>query len=83
MCCSEGEEWGTQRKPCNEFNVQQLELVPNEMYGLCLSTVELCCSKQHNINECTAGQTAAKSGLDCTQKDKKSSKNGVEYYKVS
>jgi hypothetical protein len=80
MCCSEGEEWGTQRNSCSDYK-QRLDLVPNELYGLCLSTVEICCSKQQEIYQCTAGQIAAKSGLDCYQKDKKSH-TGIEYYKV-
>lgn len=53
-CCNEGNEWGTQRKHCNEykFNLDK-NIVPAGLQGLCLSTVEICCAKQHRIYQCT------------------------------
>lgn len=54
LCCNEGNEWGTQRKHCNEykFNLDK-NIVPAGLQGLCLSTVEICCAKQHRIYQCT------------------------------
>ena len=54
QCCQEGNEWGSQRKHCNEykFNLDK-NVVPSGLHGLCLSTVEICCAKQHRIYQCT------------------------------
>lgn len=54
QCCNEGNEWGSQRKHCNEykFNLDK-NVVPAGLHGLCLSTVEICCAKQHRIYQCT------------------------------
>ncbi|XP_055595503.1 fibulin-1 isoform X2 [Uranotaenia lowii] len=76
LCCQEGEEWGTQNRLCSSFN-KSLELVPGELRGLCLSTIEICCSKQHKIYQCTAGQIAARQGLSCSLKGDHS---GSEFY---
>nr|XP_029731704.1 fibulin-1 isoform X4 [Aedes albopictus] len=76
LCCQEGEEWGTQHRLCSSFN-NTLEIVPGELRGLCLSTVEICCSKQHKIYKCTEGQIAARQGLSCSLKDGQS---GSEFY---
>ncbi|XP_055536331.1 fibulin-1 isoform X5 [Wyeomyia smithii] len=76
LCCQEGEEWGTQHRLCSSFN-KSLELVPKELRGLCLSTIEICCSKQHKIYQCTAGQIAARQGLSCSLKGDHS---GSEFY---
>ncbi|XP_021709536.1 fibrillin-1 isoform X4 [Aedes aegypti] len=76
LCCQEGEEWGTQHKLCSSFN-NTLEIVPGELRGLCLSTVEICCSKQHKIYKCTEGQIAARQGLSCSLKGHHS---GSEFY---
>lgn len=53
QCCNEGNEWGTQHKHCNEyqFNLDK-NVVPAGLHGLCLSTVEICCAKQHRIYQC-------------------------------
>jgi len=53
-CCNEGNDWGSQRKHCNEykFNLDK-NVVPAGLHGLCLSTVEICCAKQHRIYQCT------------------------------
>ncbi|XP_062564121.1 fibulin-2 isoform X2 [Armigeres subalbatus] len=76
LCCQEGEEWGTQNRLCSSFN-NTLEIVPGELRGLCLSTVEICCSKQHKIYQCTAGQIAARQGLSCSLKGEHT---GSEFY---
>ncbi|XP_065089708.1 fibulin-1 isoform X2 [Ochlerotatus camptorhynchus] len=76
LCCQEGEGWGTQHRLCSSFN-NTLEIVPGELRGLCLSTVEICCSKQHKIYQCTAGQIAARQGLSCSLKGDHS---GSEFY---
>lgn len=54
LCCNEGNEWGSERKHCNEykFNLDK-NVVPPGLHGLCLSTVEICCAKQHRIYQCT------------------------------
>lgn len=54
QCCNEGNDWGSQRKHCNEykFNLDK-NVVPAGLHGLCLSTVEICCAKQHRIYQCT------------------------------
>uniref|UniRef100_A0A182P2M6 EGF-like domain-containing protein n=1 Tax=Anopheles epiroticus TaxID=199890 RepID=A0A182P2M6_9DIPT len=67
LCCQEGEEWGLQSRTCSSFN-KSLELVPAGLHGMCLSTIEICCSKQHKIYQCTAGQIAARQGLSCSLK---------------
>nr|XP_040234609.2 fibulin-1 isoform X2 [Anopheles coluzzii] len=76
LCCQEGEEWGLQSRTCSSFN-KSLELVPAGLHGLCLSTIEICCSKQHKIYQCTAGQIAARQGLSCSLKGDHS---GSEFY---
>ncbi|XP_058053423.1 fibulin-1 [Anopheles bellator] len=76
LCCQEGEEWGLQSRLCSSYN-KSLELVPAGLHGLCLSTIEICCSKQHKIYQCTAGQIAAKQGLSCSLKGDHS---GSEFY---
>jgi fibulin 1/2 len=54
LCCNEGNDWGSQKKHCDQykFNLDQ-EIVPPGLQGLCLSTVEICCAKQHRIFQCT------------------------------
>jgi fibulin 1/2 len=54
LCCNEGNDWGSQKKHCDQykFNLDQ-EIVPPGLQGLCLSTVEICCAKQHRIYQCT------------------------------
>ncbi|XP_058117872.1 fibulin-1-like [Anopheles coustani] len=76
LCCQDGEEWGTQNRLCSTYN-KSLELVPAGLHGLCLSTIEICCSKQHKIYQCTAGQIAARQGLSCSLKGDHS---GSEFY---
>uniref|UniRef100_A0A8W7JRU8 EGF-like domain-containing protein n=1 Tax=Anopheles albimanus TaxID=7167 RepID=A0A8W7JRU8_ANOAL len=76
LCCQKGEEWGIQNRLCSSYN-NSLELVPAGLHGLCLSTIEICCSKQHKIYQCTAGQIAAKQGLSCSLKGDHS---GSEFY---
>lgn len=65
VCCNEGNEWGTQRKHCNEykFNLDK-DIVPAGLQGLCLSTVEICCAKQHRIYQCT-GEIERELSLFC------------------
>uniref|UniRef100_A0A182N3D6 EGF-like domain-containing protein n=1 Tax=Anopheles dirus TaxID=7168 RepID=A0A182N3D6_9DIPT len=76
LCCQDGEEWGLQSRTCSSYN-KSLELVPAGLHGLCLSTIEICCSKQHKIYQCTAGQIAARQGLSCSLKGDHS---GSEFY---
>uniref|UniRef100_A0A182JMQ3 EGF-like domain-containing protein n=1 Tax=Anopheles atroparvus TaxID=41427 RepID=A0A182JMQ3_ANOAO len=76
LCCQDGEEWGIQNRLCSTYN-KSLELVPAGLHGLCLSTIEICCSKQHKIYQCTAGQIAARQGLSCSLKGDHS---GSEFY---
>lgn len=78
LCCNEGEQWGVERKRCTSFD-KRVD-VADELQGLCLSTVEICCSKQHRIYQCAAGQIAAKNGLSCLHKN---ATTGSEFYKVS
>ncbi|CRL08285.1 CLUMA_CG020931, isoform A [Clunio marinus] len=79
LCCNEGNEWGSQRKHCNEykFNLDN-NVVPAGLHGLCLSTVEICCAKQHRIYQCTAGSVAAKSSSSC---DNTADNYGTEFFK--
>uniref|UniRef100_A0A336K111 CSON005259 protein n=1 Tax=Culicoides sonorensis TaxID=179676 RepID=A0A336K111_CULSO len=77
LCCNEGEQWGVERKDCSTF--EKRVDVADELQGLCLSTVEICCSKQHQIYQCMAGQTAAKNGLSCLTLN--SSTIGSDYFK--
>lgn len=62
QCCNEGNDWGSQRKHCNEykFNLDK-NVVPAGLHGLCLSTVEICCAKQHRIYQCTGKHGSCKS----------------------
>jgi fibulin 1/2 len=78
LCCNYGEEWGQENTevPCSTFN-GSLELVPVELHGLCLSAVEICCSKQHKIYQCSAGQYAARQGLSCALQERSS---GSEFF---
>lgn len=78
MCCNEGEQWGVDEKHCSLFD-NRVD-VADELQGLCLSTVEICCSKQHQIFQCTAGQIAAKNGLSCLSQN--SSTTGSDFFKV-
>lgn len=68
LCCSEGEQWGSERKRCASFD-KRLEIVPVSLQGMCLSTVEICCAKQNRIFQCQAGQVAAKGGLSCVHQN--------------
>ncbi|XP_052902971.1 latent-transforming growth factor beta-binding protein 4 [Anopheles moucheti] len=76
LCCQQGEEWGLQSRTCSSYN-ESLELVPAGLHGLCLSTIEICCSKQHKIYQCTAGHIAARQGRSCSPKGDQS---GSEFY---
>lgn len=79
-CCNEGNEWGSQKKHCNEykFNLDK-DIVPIELHGLCLSTLEICCSKQHRIHQCRAGSTSARTGGSCNNNR---DNFGTEFFKV-
>lgn len=79
LCCNEGEQWGVEKKHCSSFD-NRVD-VADELQGLCLSTVEICCSKQHQIFQCAAGQTAAKNELSCLSQN--SSTTGSDFFKVS
>ncbi|XP_035894268.1 fibulin-1 isoform X2 [Anopheles stephensi] len=76
LCCQQGEAWGSQSRTCSSYN-ESLELVPAGLHGLCLSTIEICCSKQHKIYQCKAGHIAARQGRSCSPKGDQS---GSEFY---
>lgn len=78
LCCNEGEQWGVEQKHCSAFD-RRVD-VADELQGLCLSTVEICCSKQHQIYQCTAGQIAAKNGRSCLSQN--CSTTGNDFFKV-
>ncbi|XP_049954284.1 fibrillin-1-like isoform X1 [Schistocerca serialis cubense] len=69
MCCSLGESWAGNPFLCSEYP-SPVAGIPREQQSVCLSTIEICCTRTKRDELCESGKTAARSGKDCTPEDK-------------
>lgn len=76
-CCDLGNKWADEELNCAEFH-SPIAGITNEEQNMCLSSVKLCCQKNHKESQCNAGQIAAKNDVSCTPS---ASKPGSENFK--
>ncbi|XP_047103945.1 fibulin-1-like isoform X4 [Schistocerca piceifrons] len=69
MCCSLGESWAGNSFLCSEYP-SPVAGIPREQQSVCLSAIEICCTRTKRDEQCESGKTAARSGKDCTPEDK-------------
>ncbi|XP_049844466.1 fibrillin-2-like isoform X2 [Schistocerca gregaria] len=69
MCCSLGESWAGNSFLCSEYP-SPVAGIAREQQSVCLSAIEICCTRTKRDEQCESGKTAARSGKDCTPEDK-------------
>lgn len=65
-CCSEGIKWSEDENTCVKIK-SVTETIPIELMSVCLSTAEICCTRQYRSRECLIGMSAAKNGNTCNR----------------
>ncbi|GAB0091034.1 fibulin-1 [Sergentomyia squamirostris] len=65
LCCGIGKRWAFSQANCTSAVLEDHMNIPVELRHVCLSTVEICCIRQHRDLQCIGGQTAAKRGASC------------------
>lgn len=79
-CCMEGIKWAEKENTCTKIN-SVTEPIPVELMSVCLSTAEICCTRQYRSLECIVGMKAAKSGNTCNRDPKTITGAESDYYK--